>query len=234
MKTAVHQDNLKKFKSATSTQQTILESIAGSSEANSEREFYFDLCNAMISSNIPLMKLNNSMFRNFLQKYSGRHIPAESTIRKNYVDLVYRSCMEEIKKQIGNNYIWFCVDETTDACGRYIAHLMVGILNEDCSTNAFLIASKQLDQTNNNTITRFIHSAITNFFLPNPVPNDKILLMLSDAAAYMLKAYSNLKVLYENLIHCTCLAHGLNRVAETIRMQFPSINMLVKSGKKSS
>lgn len=232
MKTAVHQENLKKFKSASSTQQTILESIAASSDTKSEQEFYFDLCNAMVSSNIPLSKLNNSMFKSFLQKYSGRHIPAESTIRKSYVDLVYKNCIEQIKKKIGNNYIWFGVDETTDSCGRYIAHLMIGILTEDCTTNAFLISSKQLAQTNNITVTRFVHDGLTNFFLPNPVPNEKILLMLSDAAAYMLKAHSNLKVLYENLIHCTCLAHGLNRVAETIRMQFPLVNMLVKSGKK--
>jgi hypothetical protein len=48
----------------------------------------------------------------------------------------------------------------------------------------------------------------------------------------ILKSCSNLKVLYENLIHCTCLAYGLNRVAETIRSQFPLVNTLVKTGKK--
>jgi hypothetical protein len=48
----------------------------------------------------------------------------------------------------------------------------------------------------------------------------------------MLKSYSNLKVLYQNLIHYTCLAHGLNRVAETVRSQFPLVNTLVKTGKK--
>lgn len=56
--------------------------------------------------------------------------------------------------------------------------------------------------------------------------------MLSDAAAYMLKAYTNSKKFYVHLIHCTCLAHGLNRVAETIRTQFPLVNDLIKTGKK--
>ena len=56
--------------------------------------------------------------------------------------------------------------------------------------------------------------------------------MLSNAAAYMVKTATNLKVFYPNLCHCTCLAHGLNRVAETIRQQFPLLNELIKNAKK--
>jgi hypothetical protein len=48
----------------------------------------------------------------------------------------------------------------------------------------------------------------------------------------MVKAASNIKIFYKKLIHCTCLAHGINRIAETIRLQFPLVNELVKSGKK--
>jgi hypothetical protein len=58
-----------------------------------------------------------NVFKSFLQKYTGRHVPAESTLRKSYVDLVYKNVIEEKKKIIANNYIWFCVDETTDSCG---------------------------------------------------------------------------------------------------------------------
>lgn len=47
-----------------------------------------------------------------------------------------------------------------------------------------------------------------------------------------LKRHLILKFFYEKLIHCTCLAHGINRIAETIRLQFPLVNELVKSGKK--
>src|SRR5258705_13193929 len=36
----------------------------------------------------------------------------------------------------------------------------------------------------------------------------------------------------ENLVHVTCLAHGLNRVAESIRMQHPQINGLISNVKK--
>jgi hypothetical protein len=48
----------------------------------------------------------------------------------------------------------------------------------------------------------------------------------------LVKAASDIKIFYKQLIHCTCLAHGINRIAETIRLQFPLVNELVKSGKK--
>jgi hypothetical protein len=105
--------------------------------------------------------------------------------------------MDELKSTISNNFI-FSVDETTDVCGRYIANLIIGILHEESPTKAFLIASKELEKTNSNTVIKFVHDELTKFFLPNPVPSEKILLMVSDAAAYMIKAASNLKIFYTN------------------------------------
>jgi hypothetical protein len=95
-------------------------------------------------------------------------------------------------------------------------------------------AWEQLNKTNAVTISQFITEELAKFYLPNVVPKNKILLMLSDAAPYMVKAASNIKFFYEKLIHCTCLAHGINRIAETIRLQFLLVNELVKSGKKFS
>nr|XP_022900891.1 uncharacterized protein LOC111413976 [Onthophagus taurus] len=186
----------------------------------------------MIKSDIPLNKLQSRSFREFLEKYCKKNIPDESTLRKNYVAPVYDETMQQIKKYIANNYIWFAVDETTDTCGRYVANLIIGVLNEDVVTEGFLISSKELTKTNSNTISRFVHDELNKIFLLEAVPNEKILLMLSDAAAYMIKAASNIKIFYYNLIHCTCLAHGLNRIAETIRLQYPMVNTLIKNGKQ--
>jgi hypothetical protein len=231
VKTNLHVDRVKKTKNAVAKQQTITGCVAASSTTR-QREFNADLCEAMIKSNIALNKLQNKFFKSFLEKYSNRHIPDESTLRKNYVNSIYKETIEEIKKIVGDNYIWFSVDETTDSCGRYVANFIVGVLNDEIATKGFLISSKQLDKTNAVTISQFITEELARFFLPNVVPKNKILLMLSDAAPYMVKAASNIKFFYEKLIHCTCLAHGINRIAETIRLQFPLVNELVKSGKK--
>lgn len=172
------------------------------------------------------------MFKTFLETYTKQPIPDRSTIRKKYVNLVFEDTMTKIKEAIGENYIYFVVDETTDTCGRYIANLLVGILNAGCAGQSYLIASQELGRTNNLTITRFVNDALIKFYLPHAVPSDKILLMLSDAAAYMVKSAQNLKIFYKNLVHVTCIAHALNRVAEEIRYEFPDINALIMTAKK--
>lgn len=49
----------------------------------------------------------------------------------------------------------------------------------------------------------------------------------------MLKAGKNLKVLYSKLLHVTCLAHGMNRVAEEIRSLFPDVDKFVANMKSA-
>lgn len=208
------------------------QSFASTSKNIEQNRFHYDLCNTLISANIPLAKLDNPMFKTFLETYTKQPIPDRSTIRKKYVNLVFEDTMTKIKEAIGENYIYFVVDETTDTCGRYIANLLVGILNAGCAGQSYLIASQELGRTNNLTITRFVNDALIKFYLPHAVPSDKILLMLSDAAAYMVKSAQNLKIFYKNLVHVTCIAHALNRVAEEIRYEFPDINALIMTAKK--
>ncbi|KAL4120565.1 hypothetical protein QTP88_013235 [Uroleucon formosanum] len=48
----------------------------------------------------------------------------------------------------------------------------------------------------------------------------------------MVKSGKSLQVLYSKMVHITCLAHGLHRVAEQIRIHFPEINSLISNIKK--
>jgi hypothetical protein len=54
-----------------------------------------------------------------------------------------------------------------------------------------------------------------------------MLILYSDAAAYMLKAATAIKVFYPNSIHFICLAHGLQYVADEVRANFPQVNKLI-------
>jgi hypothetical protein len=63
------------------------------------------------------------------------------------------------------------------------------------------------------------------------VHEEKLLILYSDAAAYMLEAATVLKVFYPNLIHFTCLAHGLQRAVEEVRTKFPQVNKLILTTK---
>lgn len=63
------------------------------------------------------------------------------------------------------------------------------------------------------------------------VQYENVLMIVTDAAAYMLSAVSALKTLFPKMIHLTCFAHGIHRLSEFIRYQFPAVNELISSTK---
>ncbi|KAJ3656431.1 hypothetical protein Zmor_015511 [Zophobas morio] len=122
-----------------------------------DNELYCKVCGIVgIYRNIPWNKVSCPEFKNFVHKYTGRHLPSESTLRKNYLPKDYDMVIKQIRNSIGNNDIWISVDETTDRLGRYIAYLVIEKLSEEAG-RPFLLALKQLDKTNSNTISRFIN-----------------------------------------------------------------------------
>ena len=62
--------------------------------------------------------------------------------------------------------------------------------------------------------------------------NSRFLLFLTDGVAYMLKVGKVLKETYPNLLHVTCINHGLNRVAEEVRSSFPLVDSFLASAKR--
>jgi hypothetical protein len=57
-------------------------------------------------------------------------------------------------------------------------------------------------------------------------------LFVSDAAPYVTKAAKALQLLYPKMIHVTCLAHALHRVAEEVRGSYPEVDKLIANRKK--
>ncbi|VVC30852.1 Hypothetical protein CINCED_3A002368, partial [Cinara cedri] len=70
--------------------------------------------NAFVPANIPLQKQGNHVLKSFLEKYIGKSILDESTLRKNYIPNIYKSIMDQIISDIGNNYDNI-IDQTTDS-----------------------------------------------------------------------------------------------------------------------
>ena len=78
--------------------------ITDETEKIPDKIFYMDLSEAFIAANIPVFKLKNPVLRNFIEKYTKRHIPDESTIRKNYIPGCYNKVMTSLKQKVSNNY----------------------------------------------------------------------------------------------------------------------------------
>lgn len=88
-----------------------------------------------------------------------------------------------------------------------------------------------LEQTNNTTVMRSFNDCC-NLLWPSGIQYDKVWLVLSDQASYMLLAFANLKAMYTNLRHVTCLAHALHRVCEAVRDEFNSANEFIAQFRK--
>jgi len=135
--------------------------------------------------------------------------------------------MNKIRSYVTDKKIWVSIDETTDCEGRYIAHVVVGTLEKNESGKIFLLTSEQLERANFSTISKLFDKSM-NLLWPNDVLHDNVLLFLTDAAPYMVKAANSLKALYSKMVHVTCLAHAHHRVAEKIRGSFKKVDELMQ------
>ncbi|KAK4875288.1 hypothetical protein RN001_011710 [Aquatica leii] len=79
-------------------------------------------------------------------------------------NLFCQVCSKSVSlNDIGDHYIWTSVDETTDCRGRYIANFVVGKLSEQEPGKAYLLASKEIPQTNHKTVANFFDDCLRTF-----------------------------------------------------------------------
>lgn len=232
--TVVQHLNTNKHKNSAKTnsaQQSLLTTQLGNTLRKSE--FQFDLAKALLNADIPFWKLQNEHFRIFLEKYTNNKIPDESTLRKNYLGKCYDDFLSKMRCFLNEKKIWVTIDETTDTEGRYIASVVVGVLSEDKeeSAKSFVVTIEELPKTNHQTIAKCFNESM-NLIWPSGIKYDNVLLFVSDAAPYMIKAGKAIRIFYPKMIHVTCMAHGLHRLAETVRTEFRDVNNLISSVKK--
>ena len=212
-------------KSTKTASQTLSECLV-----DKDSDFTQDLCNALIASDIPLHKIENHSFRAFLEKYTKKSIPSRTSLRK-YVDRIYQQTLTKIRETVSDKNIWISIDETTDSMGRYVANTIIGTLEPGGKSNIFLLNSEWLEKTNASTISQAITNALCILW-PEGIQHDRVILLVTDAAAYMRKASTALQILFPNMIYLTCTVHGLHRVAEEIRAIFDRVDRLISNGKK--
>ncbi|KAL4143990.1 hypothetical protein QTP88_006235 [Uroleucon formosanum] len=150
IKTAKHEHafNQRKRREQSTSQSLLTENT------NKKSDFNSDLTEALVFANIPLYKVNNLKFKNFLEKYTSKKIPDESTLRKNYVDSIYQKTLTKIQAEVLNRKIWVSIDETTDIDGRYVANVIVGVLDCEVPGKVMLVNCEHLEKTNSTTIAQ--------------------------------------------------------------------------------
>lgn len=212
--------------------QTLLtESFDKSKEKADDSDYFITrLTEALITSNIPLNNLSKKPMIDFLEEFTQKTIPHESTIRKRYLPLLYEKTIKKIRQTVGFNYVYFIVDETTDVCGRKVFNTLVGVLNGEYSP-PMLVDVKFVEDTKHSTIQKaFLDSCQTLW--PNGIPYDKVLLLVSDAATYMISAGNILKTFFTDMAHITCVVHALDRVCRKVESNSQKLNQFISSMKK--
>ena len=186
----------------------------------------------MISANIPFFKLNNPVLKKFLEKYTCQNVPNESTLRKKYLGICYDTLMGKIRKLVGKNSIFVQIDETIDVEKRPIINCIVGILYTSEKSKEFLINCEAApDRVDSNTICQYFDRSLRVLY-PNGIENDKVMLFLTDAAPYMVKAAKMIQAFYQKCIHVTCLCHALHKTAEEVQKLHRDVNLLISETKK--
>ena len=185
----------------------------------------------LVNANISLNKLNNLHFRGFLERHTNHNIPDESTLRKNYLPQSYEQTVVKIRERVSGNKLWVSIDETTDASGRYVANVIIGILSPTHAGQKFLLTTEILPKVNNSTITSLFETSMSLVW-PLGIHYDDVMLFVTDAAPYMVKAAKEIQIRYTKMVHVTCLAHGLHRVADTIRGSYTEVDRFIANMKK--
>ena len=118
-----------------------------------------------------------------------------------------KQCYEEkinfIENKIKHQKVWVSIDETTDACGRWIGHFVIGILSKvEEEYKSFMINSESFEKMNSTNIAKFFENTV-NILIPDVIDINDILLIITDATPYMVKPVKALNVLYPKMIHVT-------------------------------
>ena len=144
----------------------------------------------------------------------------------------YEDQIAIIENSVEIQDFFIVVDGCTDNFGRFIAGVMVGILNPEIYSHPHLFELVELEKTDGATISQLVNTSISKLF-EGDVPYEKFKLFLTDSASYMLSAGANSKGLYTEMLHVTCAAHGVQRFAEEIRENHDLVNQFIFLMKKT-
>lgn len=161
----------------------------------------------------------------------NRDIPSDITIRRQSLDM-FDKLMSKLKQKVGNNKIWLSIDETCDNKKRKVFNAVIGIMSKYESTDSYILNCEEVKEVNHKTAYKFIEESLNLLWSGND-KFENVLLILTDAAPYMVKAINLIKELQNsNIIHLTCMAHSIHRLCETIRNECDTTDEFISNAKK--
>jgi hypothetical protein len=104
--------------------------------------------------------------------------------------------------------------------------ILVGTVDKPMST--YLYSTKVLDSSlSSEKASQLIDDVVREF----KIPRTKFLLLLTDAAPYMIRAGKLLVPFYNNMVHVTCIFHLLHNAAMKVRSYFSDVDKAIAAVK---
>ena len=114
--------------------------------------------------------------------------------------------MQNIREYVTGKKIYVSTDESTDTKGRYyVANVIVGTLKFDKPGTIFLLTSEVLQKVDHSNICVLFAKSMSLLW-PNEIQHEDVLLFITDATPYMIKAAKSIKDFYPRMMHATYLA----------------------------
>lgn len=219
---ARHKEKLKYWSSRKVYQQSTTELLKRSID-----DFTFRLTEVLVSMNVPWVKANNIVFKQFVQDYCKRTSPDESTMRKYYLEPLYKKHLNDLRNYIGvDSWIYLQIDEAK-ILERKIISILVGKLDGK-QPKTYLLNLYQIEKSADNSLIQKAILESLSILWPDKLRYDNVRLLLSDQAGYLLKSSKMMKDgLYQNMLHITCLCHALHRVCLSIRDSYPTLVKMI-------
>ena len=174
---------------------------------------------AFLGANIPLKKVRNLGLRKLFTDI-GQPLPCETSCRKK-VEENAKDDENRLRDILKDEPIFLIVDESENKGKKYL-NILGGILNEP--NKVYMLEWKKLEKSPERSL---VSQGVDDCVRKIGILRQNFNLLLSDAAAYMLKTGKILKQLYPQLLHVQCLSHLLHNCAEEIRTKFKDTDNLI-------
>ncbi|QQP36603.1 Putative LOC100902024, partial [Caligus rogercresseyi] len=199
-------------------------------DCSGQSSFNIGLARMLAACNIPVTKIENPAFIQFMEEHTEKIIPSRRVITK-IIGKESQHVIDNIKEKIKDEDLFLLLDESKDPKGRAMTAVLIGPLDGRFDSRPYLINVVDIKEANSKTIVTTVVDNLQNVLGEHFSPS-RFKLLVTDEAAYCVKAAKSLKTSFPEMIHVTCLAHGIHRVAELVRFQFPNVNELISEVKK--
>ena len=191
--------------------------------SDNEESWHYKVTKAFMASNIPLSKMTKEPL-NKLFKDIGHPLPSESKCRKT-VETISTNLLDEIRQKFVDQKVFLVTDES-DIRGQKYVNTLIGLVKDP--TKTYLVECKPIQPSPTaQTMVTIIDDVLKSF----SIERKNFLMLISDAAAYMVKAGQILKMLYEDCFHITCFAHLLHNCALRVKSFYSDVDNLIAAVK---